>query len=49
LFFGDELFHSSGDFFVPEHFPALDLRQAFFRLAHKPLVVIKSLHRFTDQ
>src|SRR6266851_3111830 len=50
LFFGDELFHASGDFVVREHFPALDLRQACLHLAHKPLVVTnQSLHRFMDQ
>src|SRR5216684_2387766 len=50
LFFGDELFHSSGDFFVREHFPAVDLRQAFFHLADKPLVVTnQTLDRFMDQ
>src|SRR6266581_9571958 len=50
LFFGDELFHSSGDFVVLEHFPSVDLRQAFFHLAHKPLVVTnQSLHRFMHQ
>jgi hypothetical protein len=38
LFFGDELFHSSGNFVVFKHFSAVDLRQPFFHLAHKPLV-----------
>src|SRR5712691_591699 len=50
LFFGDELFHSSGDFVVLEDFPAVDLRQAFFHLADKPLVVTnQTLDRFMDQ
>ena len=50
LFFGDELFHSSGDFFMREHFSSLDLRLSFFHLAHKPIIVTnQSLHRFMHQ
>ena len=49
-FFGGELFHSIRDFVVLLHFPSIDLRQSFFYLAHKPLVVTnQSFHRFMDQ
>jgi len=50
LFFGDELFHSSGNFVVFKHFAAVDLRQAFFHLADKPLIVAnQAFHRFMPQ
>jgi len=50
LFFGDELFHSSGNFVVFKHFSGVDLRQAFFHLADKPLIVTnQALNRFMHQ
>src|SRR5437879_832440 len=39
LFFGNQTFHAFGDFFLFQHFTAIDLRQTFFDLADEPFVV----------
>src|SRR5712671_6604891 len=39
LFLGNQLFHARGNFLMFQHLTTFDLRQAFFDLADKPLVV----------
>jgi hypothetical protein len=39
LFLGNQLFHTRGNFLMFQHLTTFDLRQAFFDLPDKPLVV----------